>query len=137
MTRKLEWTAVVGACLFAACGGTDNSGAVVTERDAAVPAWVPPSPDGGPVEGRVPREHGDAAIAPMVELGDAACGEATVRTLTAAPELLILLDRSRSMQAGGPRPNLRCDNLSAFDVATFTECVSAQIDCSTAEDRPT
>jgi hypothetical protein len=73
----------------------------------------------------------------MVELGDAACGEATVRTLTAAPELLILLDRSRSMQAGGPRPNLRCDNLSAFDVATFTECVSAQIDCSTAEDRPT
>jgi hypothetical protein len=137
MGRKLAWRAAVVACLLAACGGTDSGGAVVPERDAAVAGKVPPSPDAGGVEGRVPRDFGDAAVEPQVELGDTACGEATFRTLAASPELLILLDRSRSMQAGGPRADLRCDNLSPFDVATFTECVSAQIDCSTADDKPT
>jgi von Willebrand factor type A domain len=118
--------------LFASCAGSSARNGPHNTGDASLPDGATARADGG-----ISSERADAGPAVDVELGSDGCGEQTVRTLSIRPTLLILLDRSRSMQGGGPPADLRCKDLSLLDVERIAQCGAAGIDCNSSQDRDT
>lgn len=109
---RFRWSAVLLAALAGACGGSDDGGATRGSASAA-PGGIPQLPGGGGAAGR-PFSSGPQSGGPIGVAGAGAAQGPTQTTggselcevvqLVADPEIpqmMIVLDRSGSMQEGG------------------------------------